>query len=76
MITAGAVVERHPGTMHMMTFGGVDPKTMADAVRVIVGGGLADHIDPDFGCRCQHSDNFTPSRNLSSPGLTVASTPH
>jgi nifR3 family TIM-barrel protein len=61
MITARAVVERHPGTMHMMTFGahekprsmqlyGVDPKTMAEAVRIIVGEGLADHIDANFGC--------------------------
>src|SRR5436305_7436410 len=61
MITARAVVERHPGTMHMMTFGehekprsmqlyGVDPKTMAEAVRIIVGEGLADHIDSNWGC--------------------------
>ncbi|GLY36003.1 tRNA-dihydrouridine synthase [Amycolatopsis sp. NBRC 101858] len=61
MITARAVVERHPGTMHMMTFGadekprsmqlyGVDPKTMAEAVRIIVGEGLADHVDSNFGC--------------------------
>src|SRR5882757_4160637 len=53
MITARAVVERHPGTMHMMTFDegeqprsmqlyGVDPKTMAEAVKIIVGEGLAD----------------------------------
>jgi nifR3 family TIM-barrel protein len=61
MITARAVVERHPGTMHMMTFGagefprsmqlyGVDPKTMREAVKIIVGEGLADHIDSNFGC--------------------------
>jgi nifR3 family TIM-barrel protein len=61
MITARAVVERHPGTMHMMTFGagefprsmqlyGVDPKTMTEAVEIIVGEGLADHIDSNFGC--------------------------
>jgi nifR3 family TIM-barrel protein len=61
MITARAVVERHPGTMHMMTFGehetprsmqlyGVDPKTMSEAVKIIVGEGLADHIDSNFGC--------------------------
>jgi nifR3 family TIM-barrel protein len=61
MITARAVVERHPATMHMMTFGadekprsmqlyGVDPKTMAEAVRIIVGEGLADHVDSNFGC--------------------------
>ncbi|ASR38583.1 tRNA dihydrouridine synthase DusB [Prauserella marina] len=61
MITARAVVERHPGTMHMMTFGadekprsmqlyGVDPKTMREAVKIIVGEGLADHIDQNYGC--------------------------
>jgi len=61
MITARAVVERHPATMHMMTFGehekprsiqlyGVDPKTMAEAVRIIVGEGLADHVDSNWGC--------------------------
>src|SRR5690606_39653961 len=61
MITARAVVERHPGTMHMMTFDaseyprsmqlyGVDPATMKEAVKIIVGEGLADHIDANFGC--------------------------
>ncbi|MFD2417760.1 tRNA dihydrouridine synthase DusB [Amycolatopsis pigmentata] len=61
MITARAVVERHPGTMHMMTFDqgeyprsmqlyGVDPKTMREAVKIITGEGLADHIDSNFGC--------------------------
>ncbi|WP_116111001.1 MULTISPECIES: tRNA dihydrouridine synthase DusB [Amycolatopsis] len=61
MITARAVVERHPGTMHMMAFDqgeyprsmqlyGVDPKTMREAVKIIVGEGLADHIDSNFGC--------------------------
>lgn len=61
MITARAVVERHPGTMHMMTFDrgeyprsmqlyGVDPKTMGEAVKIIAGEGLADHIDANFGC--------------------------
>ncbi|GAA1993086.1 tRNA dihydrouridine synthase DusB [Amycolatopsis minnesotensis] len=61
MITARAVVERHPGTMHMMTFGehekprsmqlyGVDPKTMREAVKIITGEGLADHVDSNFGC--------------------------
>jgi len=45
----------------MMTFGehetprsmqlyGVDPKTMSEAVKIIVGEGLADHIDSNFGC--------------------------
>ncbi|KMS90657.1 tRNA dihydrouridine synthase DusB [Prauserella rugosa] len=61
MITARAVVERHPGTMHMMTFAegeyprsmqlyGVDPATMREAVKIIVGEGLADHVDMNFGC--------------------------
>ncbi|PXY32683.1 tRNA dihydrouridine synthase DusB [Prauserella muralis] len=61
MITARAVVERHPGTMHMMAFDtgeyprsmqlyGVDPKTMREAVKIIVGEGLADHIDQNYGC--------------------------
>ncbi|MEU6645401.1 tRNA dihydrouridine synthase DusB [Saccharomonospora sp. NPDC046836] len=61
MITARAVVERHPGTMHMMTFGadekprsmqlyGVDPETMRKAVEIIVGENLADHVDMNFGC--------------------------
>jgi nifR3 family TIM-barrel protein len=61
MITARAVVERHPGTMHMMTFGpnekprsmqlyGVDPKTMGEAVKIIIGEGIADHIDTNWGC--------------------------
>ncbi|GAB2715454.1 tRNA dihydrouridine synthase DusB [Nocardia thraciensis] len=61
MITARAVVERDPKTMHMMAFGpeeyprsvqlyGVDPKTMAEAVEIIVGENLADHIDTNYGC--------------------------
>ncbi|WP_052583956.1 tRNA dihydrouridine synthase DusB [Saccharomonospora iraqiensis] len=61
MITARAVVERHPGTWHMMTFDegeyprsmqlyGVDPATMREAVKIIVGEGLADHVDANFGC--------------------------
>ncbi|MBF6171683.1 tRNA dihydrouridine synthase DusB [Nocardia blacklockiae] len=61
MITARAIVERDPKTMHMMSFGagefprsmqlyGVDPATMAEAVRIIVGENLADHIDTNYGC--------------------------
>lgn len=61
MITARAVVERHPGTMHMMSFApgeyprsmqlyGVDPNTMREAVKIVLGEGLADHIDANFGC--------------------------
>lgn len=49
------------GGMHMMTFGehekprsmqlcDVDPKTKAEAVRISVGEGLADHIDSNFDC--------------------------
>lgn len=61
MITARAVVERHAGTRHMMTFDrgeyprsmqlyGVDPATMREAVNIITGEGLADHIDTNWGC--------------------------
>ncbi|WP_024800739.1 tRNA dihydrouridine synthase DusB [Nocardia sp. BMG51109] len=61
MITARAIVERDPKTMRMMTFGageyprslqlyGVDPATMAEAVKIIVGENLADHIDTNYGC--------------------------
>ncbi len=61
MVTARALVERHPGTMHMTTFGPaesprslqlytVDPDTTYQAVRMIAGEGLADHVDMNFGC--------------------------
>ncbi|RDI61473.1 tRNA dihydrouridine synthase DusB [Nocardia pseudobrasiliensis] len=61
MITARAVVERNEKTLHMMSFGpdenprsmqlyGVDPETLGEAVRVIVGEGWADHIDLNLGC--------------------------
>ncbi|WP_433661519.1 tRNA dihydrouridine synthase DusB [Nocardia sp. CA-128927] len=61
MITARAIVGRDPKTMHMMTFGeneyprsvqlyGVDPTTMAEAVKIIVSENLADHIDTNYGC--------------------------
>ncbi|MGW5051019.1 tRNA dihydrouridine synthase DusB [Actinokineospora sp. NPDC004072] len=61
MITARAIVERDAKTMEMITFGPdedprsmqlytVDPATTAEAVRIIVGEGLADHIDMNFGC--------------------------
>ncbi|WP_227984552.1 tRNA dihydrouridine synthase DusB [Nocardia spumae] len=61
MITARAVVERHEKTLHMMAFDedehprsmqlyGVDPKTLGEAVRIIVGEGWADHIDVNLGC--------------------------
>jgi nifR3 family TIM-barrel protein len=61
MVTARALVERHPVTMHMTTFSAdesprslqlytVDPATTYEAVRMIAGEGLADHIDMNFGC--------------------------
>ncbi|WP_019856421.1 tRNA dihydrouridine synthase DusB [Actinopolyspora mortivallis] len=61
MITARAVVERNEKTLRMMAFDegehprsmqlyGVDPATMAEAVRIIVGEGWADHIDTNWGC--------------------------
>ncbi|GAA3880305.1 tRNA dihydrouridine synthase DusB [Saccharothrix violaceirubra] len=61
MITARAVVERDAKTMEMITFGegerprsmqlyGVDPKSMAEAVRIVVGEDRADHVDMNFGC--------------------------
>ncbi len=61
MVTARALVERHPVTMHMTTFGPqesprslqlytVDPATTYDAAKMIVEDGLADHIDMNFGC--------------------------
>lgn len=61
MITARAVVERHDKTLHMMSFDddehprsmqlyGVDPATLGEAVRIIVGEGWADHVDLNLGC--------------------------
>ncbi|MET0233836.1 MAG: tRNA dihydrouridine synthase DusB [Kibdelosporangium sp.] len=61
MITARAIVERDEKTMHMITFGadehprslqlyGVDPATVAEATKIIVGEDLADHVDMNFGC--------------------------
>ncbi|MCE9517367.1 MAG: tRNA dihydrouridine synthase DusB [Mycobacterium sp.] len=61
MVTARALVERHPVTMHMTTFGPdesprslqlytVDPATTYAAARMIVEEDLADHIDMNFGC--------------------------
>jgi nifR3 family TIM-barrel protein len=61
MITARAVVERDDKTLRMITFGeheyprslqlyGVDPVTMGEAVAIIAGEGLADHIDTNYGC--------------------------
>ncbi|ASU80431.1 tRNA dihydrouridine synthase DusB [Actinopolyspora erythraea] len=61
MITARAVVERNAKTLRMMSFDegehprsmqlyGVDPATMAEAVKIVVGEGWADHIDTNWGC--------------------------
>ena len=61
MVTARALVERHPVTMHMTTFAPdesprslqlytVDPDTTYVAARMIADEGLADHIDMNFGC--------------------------
>ncbi|ORI15355.1 tRNA dihydrouridine synthase DusB [Rhodococcus sp. 1168] len=61
MVTARALVERQPATMHMTTFGPietprslqlytVDPDTTYAAAKMIVDDNLADHIDLNFGC--------------------------
>ncbi|KQU39240.1 MULTISPECIES: tRNA dihydrouridine synthase DusB [unclassified Rhodococcus (in: high G+C Gram-positive bacteria)] len=61
MVTARALVERQPATLHMTTFGPtetprslqlytVDPDTTYDAAKMIVDENMADHIDMNFGC--------------------------
>ncbi len=61
MVTARALVERHPVTMHMTTFSPgesprslqlytVDPATTYAAARMVADEGIADHIDMNFGC--------------------------
>src|SRR6201999_4360649 len=61
MVTARALVERHPVTMHMIAFAPdesprslqlytVDPATTYAAAKMIADDGLADHIDMNFGC--------------------------
>jgi nifR3 family TIM-barrel protein len=61
MVTARALVERHPVTMHMTTFSAdesprslqlytVDPATTFEAVKMVADQGLADHVDMNFGC--------------------------
>jgi nifR3 family TIM-barrel protein len=61
MVTARALVERHPVTMHMTAFSAdesprslqlytVDPATTYAAVKMVADDGLADHIDMNFGC--------------------------
>jgi nifR3 family TIM-barrel protein len=61
MVTARALVERHPVTMHMTTFADdesprslqlytVDPAITYAAVKMVADEGLADHVDMNFGC--------------------------
>ena len=61
MVTARALVERHPVTMHMTAFSDdesprslqlytVDPATTYAAVKMVADEGLADHVDMNFGC--------------------------
>lgn len=61
MITSRALVERTPESMRLITHHesetprsiqlyGVDPKTMAEAVTMLVAEDRADHIDLNFGC--------------------------
>jgi nifR3 family TIM-barrel protein len=61
MITSRALVERHPGTLRMISFDaaewprsmqlyGVDPATVRKAVEMVRDADLADHIDLNFGC--------------------------
>ena len=61
MITSRALVERTPESMRLITHHesesprsiqlySVDPVTAAEATRLLVGEGLTDHIDMNFGC--------------------------
>nr|WP_274635585.1 tRNA dihydrouridine synthase DusB [Microbacterium bovistercoris] len=61
MITTRALVERNQTTMRLIRHHeseslrsiqlyGVDPRTVADAVRMLVAEDRADHIDMNFGC--------------------------
>ncbi|HET8640802.1 MAG TPA: tRNA dihydrouridine synthase DusB [Pseudonocardiaceae bacterium] len=61
MITARGLVERDPKTRHMITFDAderprsmqlysTDPATMREAVEIIAGEDLADHVDTNWGC--------------------------
>lgn len=61
MVTARALVERHPGSWALTRFHpsepvrslqlyGTDPRYLSEAVRHLVGDGLVDHIDLNFGC--------------------------
>ena len=61
MITARALVERNMKTEHMVSFApeestrsiqlyGVDPRTISEAVRILVGEHGVHHVDLNFGC--------------------------
>ncbi|HEY9478297.1 MAG TPA: tRNA dihydrouridine synthase DusB [Microbacteriaceae bacterium] len=61
MITSRSLVERTPKSMHLIhhhpsesprsiQLYGVDPKTLAEAVTMLVAEDRADHIDLNFGC--------------------------
>jgi nifR3 family TIM-barrel protein len=61
MITARALVERNPKTLHLSEFGpderprslqlyGVDPEYVGKAVAMLVAEDRVDHIDMNFGC--------------------------
>ena len=61
MVTARALAERHPVTMHMTSFApnesprslqlyAVDPDITFAAAKMVADEGLADHVDMNFGC--------------------------
>lgn len=61
MITSRALVERNPEAMRLVghhpseevrsvQLYGVDPKTISQAIKILVDEDLADHIDLNFGC--------------------------
>ncbi|OKL54072.1 tRNA dihydrouridine synthase DusB [Bowdeniella nasicola] len=61
MVTSRALVERHPATMLMVEpdpldpvrsvqLYGVDPATIAEAIRILISEDRAYHIDLNFGC--------------------------
>ncbi|MEI6120264.1 MAG: tRNA dihydrouridine synthase DusB [Actinomycetes bacterium] len=61
MVTARALIERHPETLRLITPGkgetprsvqlyGVDPTVIGMAVKMLCEENLADHIDMNFGC--------------------------
>lgn len=61
MVTSRALVEHHDATLEMVRFDpdesprsvqlyGVDPTVVAEAVRIVVGEDMADHVDLNFGC--------------------------